>query len=156
MLADSIPLDSPAATGTRNVDAGVLEPDPCRRLGGKLPDEGKRPRPRHSLLKQGLHPHPGALQEAPAADDGYASLDPDTFLFLGADPAEYGLSVRNGQGPPNGVVAGSGSPVDDSDLSEDEIIEDDGHGRPPLIHGTMTNDDKELGGDVLQRVHWLL
>ena len=114
-------------------------------MAGKKPDERKRPPPRHSLLEQGLHPHPGPLQEDTAAGSEDASLDPNTFLFLGADPADYGLSMRNGQGPPEDFIARPGSIVNDSDPSEDELIEDDDDDRPPSVHSIRIDDDDELG-----------
>ena len=77
--------------GRGRIADGSFVIDPCRNLTGKEPDERRRPPPRHSLLEQGSHPHPGPPREDTDVGDEDASFDPNTFLFLGADPAEYGL-----------------------------------------------------------------
>ena len=58
--------------------------------------------------------------------------------------------MQNGQGPPNDLIARFGNPVDESDRSADELIEDvdvgGGDGcQPPAIHCANSNEDDELG-----------
>ena len=129
--------------GKYNLSSNSLVTDPCGSLKGKEPDEERRPPPRQSLLKQGLHPHPGPPRGGTSDGDEETCLDPDTFLFLGADPTEYGMSERNGQGPPNFTVADLGSTIRDSDSSEEELIEDLDDNRPPLARSIRSDDDDD-------------
>ena len=98
------------------------------------------------MLEQGLHPHPGPPHEGTSDGEEEVSLDPDTFLFPGAGPTEYGLSLLNGQGPPDIGIAEPSSTTRDSDRSEDELIEDvDGNLTPAAYSIRSDDDDDELG-----------
>ena len=87
--------------------------------------------PRDLLRAQGLHPHPGPMQEAVAAEDEGEGFDPDAYLFLGADPTQYGLSPLDRQGPPEIISAGPSDTINDSETSEEELIEDCSDNQPP-------------------------
>ena len=119
-------------------------------LEGKLPGEGSRPPTRHRLLEQGIHPHPGPMQVEATEDDGVDDFDPNTFLFLGSDPMHYGLSPLGMQGPSEFFAAGPSDTVNDSETSEEELIEDRSDSQPPTsfrITGGDDDDDDELGED---------
>ena len=133
---------------------GNLFMDRGKSTEGKLPDEGRRPPPRHLLLEQGIHPHPGPMQVDATEGDEVDGFDPNTFLFLGSDPMHYGLSLHGMQGPSEFFAAGPSDTVNDNETSEEELIEDCSDNQPPTpfsITGGDDDEDDELGEDAGNR-----
>ena len=87
------------------------------------------------------------MQEAAAAEDEGSSFDPDTYLFLGSDPTQYGLSPLDRQGPPEIITSGPSDTINGSETSEDELIEDCSEDQPPTSYSITgdDDDDDELG-----------